>query len=358
MEKIKVLVVDDSAFMRKMISDMINSQSDMQAIDTAKDGEDAIIKAKKLMPNVVTLDVEMPKMNGLEALNELKKIDGLQVIMLSSQTFEGSQATIEALYNGAFDFIQKPSGPISLDIEKVKNELCEKIRCAQKSKTKFWETSSIKMQTKKENITNSISNNFIKQRDVNLKKPAKIDVVVIGASTGGPRVLYDVITKLPSDLGVPVLVVQHMPQGFTNAFAERLNKNSVLNVVEAKDGEYIQKNNVYIAPGGYHMLVKDGKLYLDSSAPIHGVKPAVDKLFISAAEYYKGNILCCIFTGMGKDGADGIKVIKSLGGYIIAQDEGTSVVYGMPKAAVETGCVDEVLPDYKIADEIIGLVRR
>lgn len=350
MEK-RVLVVDDSAFMRKMISDMINSELDMQVVDTAENGEDAINKDKSLMPDVITLNVEMPKVNGLEALKEIKKIQGIQVIMLSSLTFEGSKTTIEALYSGAFNFKQKPSGSISLDSEKVKNELCEKIRYAKHSKKRFERINILKIETKNEEIVS-------KHRDISSKKPAKIDAVLLGASTGGPRVLFDIITKLPKNLGVPVLVVQHMPQGFTKAFAERLDKNSSLNVIEARDGEYIQKNNVYIAPGGYHMLVKDGRIALDMSPSIHGVRPAVDKLFISAGEYYKGNLLCCIFTGMGKDGAQGVKLIKSLGGYVIAQDEETSIVYGMPKAAIETGCVDEVLPDYKIADEIIGLVRR
>ncbi|SKA86106.1 two-component system, chemotaxis family, response regulator CheB [Caloramator quimbayensis] len=358
MDKIRVLVVDDSAFMRKMISDMINSQVDMQVVDTAKNGEDAINKAKSLMPDVVTLDVEMPKVNGLEALKEIKKIQSIQVIMLSSLTFEGSKTTIEALYSGAFDFIQKPSGSISLDIEKVKNELCEKVRYAKHSKKRFEKVSNLKTESKREDIVSNADVLTTRQRDISSIKTVKIDSVLLGASTGGPRVLYDIITKFPKDLGVPVLVVQHMPQGFTKAFAERLDKNSSLKVVEAKDGEQIQKNTVYIAPGGYHMLVRDGKIVLDLSPSIHGVRPAVDKLFISAGEYYKGNTLCSIFTGMGKDGAQGVKFIKSLGGYVISQDEETSIVYGMPKAAFETGCVDEILPDYKIAEKIIDLVRR
>jgi two-component system chemotaxis response regulator CheB len=185
-----------------------------------------------------------------------------------------------------------------------------------------------------------------------------MEAVVIGASTGGPRVLYDLITQLPKDLNTPVFVVQHMPAGFTKAFAERINKNSQLNVVEARDGEVIQANTVYIAPGGYHMMAVDSRIKLDLSPTIHGVRPAVDKLFNTAAELYKGKLLACILTGMGKDGADGVRNIKSRGGYILAQDEYTSTVYGMPKAAYETGCVDKVLPENKIADEIIRAVKR
>lgn len=346
---IKVLVVDDSAFMRKMISDMINSQPDMKVIDTAKNGEEAISKAKSLKPDVVTLDIEMPKIDGLEALKQIKSIEGIQVIMLSSLTYDGSKATIEALYNGAFDFVQKPSGSISLDIEKVKDELLEKIRYA-----KF----SFNARKKKQTLLYNTSDRIEITSNVRKYKTNKIDAVLLGASTGGPRVLYDVIIKLPNDLGVPIFVVQHMPHGFTKAFAERLDKNSLIRVVEAKDNEDILNNVVYIAPGGYHLIIKNGKMHLDSSPPVHGVRPAVDKLFVSAGEYYKGNILCCIFTGMGKDGAEGVKFIKSLGGYVIAQDEATSIVYGMPKAAFETGCVDEVLPDNKISDKIISMVRR
>lgn len=343
-EKIKVLVVDDSAFMRKMITDMINSQPDMEVIDTARDGEAAVFKVRSMNPDVVTLDVEMPRKNGLEALREIKKISTSQVIMLSSLTSYGSAITIEALQDGAFDFIQKPSGSISLDIEKVKEELAEKIRYAR--------SNCKKIKSVEKNIEQHIKTETIKDA------VRKIDAILLGASTGGPKVLYNVITKLPSDIGVPIFVVQHMPAGFTKAFAERLDKNSHLKVLEAKDGDLIQRDTVYVAPGGYHMLIRNNTISLDLSPSIHGVRPAVDKLFISASEVYKGNILACVLTGMGKDGAEGARVIKSKGGYILAQDEDTSTVYGMPRAAYETGCVDRVLPDIKIADEIVRIVRR
>lgn len=210
-QKIKVLVVDDSAFMRKMISDIINSEHDMSVIDTAKDGQDAIEKVKKYNPDVITLDVEMPKINGLQALTEIKKISSAQVIMLSSLTSEGSSITIEALNLGAFDFVQKPSGSISLDIDKVKNEIIEKIRYANAYKNK------LKLPIKdKPKIEHKINYN------------TKYKVLLLGASTGGPKVLYNIITKLPKNIGVPVLVVQHMPVGFTKAFAERMNKEVIL----------------------------------------------------------------------------------------------------------------------------------
>ncbi|TDT50633.1 protein-glutamate methylesterase/protein-glutamine glutaminase [Fonticella tunisiensis] len=343
-EKIKVLVVDDSAFMRKMISDMINSQPDMTVIDTAKDGESAILKAQALSPDVITLDIEMPKKNGLEALKIIKEISKSQVVMVSSLTAEGSLITIEALRLGAFDFIQKPSGSISLDIDKVKEDLVEKIRYAKGHLKKI--KSSVRNLNENRVFISTLSRNRV------------INALVLGASTGGPRVLYDVITRLPEKLGIPVFVVQHMPPGFTKAFAERINSSSSLDVVEAKDGDIIRQNCVYIAPGGYHMLIKKDKIKLDTTPPLHGVRPAADKLFISASESYNGNVLGVVLTGMGKDGAAGVKAIKERGGLVIAQDEATSTVYGMPKAAFETGCVDMVLPDYRICDEIVKMVKR
>lgn len=346
-DKIRVLVVDDSAFMRRVISDMINNEPDIIVVDTARDGEDAVKKALAIKPDVITLDVEMPKKNGLETLKEIKKTLDCQIIMLSSLTSEGSYITIEALREGAFDFIQKPSGAISLDIAKVKDDLINKIRYAYSNRKKQF----MKM-IFKDDTSPVISQNAKDTSNM------KIDAILLAASTGGPRVLYDVITKLPGDLNVPIFVVQHMPAGFTKTFAERIDKNSNIFVKEAENGEKIVDNRVYIAPGGYHMLVAKGTINLELSPTLHGVRPAADMLFISAVECFKGNLLACVFTGMGKDGANGVKSIKKSGGYIIAQDENTSIVYGMPKAAYETGCVDAVLPDYKIPNEIVRVVKR
>lgn len=337
-DKIKVLVVDDSAFMRKIISDIINKNPDMEAVKTAKDGESTIRLIKELNPDIITLDVEMPQMNGIEVLKKIKEISDCEVIMLSSLTLHGSSITIEALEVGAFDFVQKPKGS---NINEISDELSEKIRYAY---------------IKKKNKSNLNINK--KCEFVSIHSSLNFKAVVLGASTGGPKVLFDVITRLPEDLNVPVFVVQHMPKGFTKAFAERINKFSSLKVVEASDNEEIKKNTVYIAPGGYHLLVTKDRVKLDLSPPVHGVRPSVDMLFVSAAETYGNAVIGCIFTGMGKDGTEGARAVKSLGGYIIAQDEATSVVYGMPKSAFEAGYVDMVLPDYRIADEIIKAVKR
>lgn len=342
-EKIRVLVVDDSAFMRRYISDIINKEPDMVVIDWAGDGDTAIKKIILLNPDVITLDVEMPVKNGLEVLKEIKDITNAKIIMLSGLTTEGSATTVEALSIGAFDFVEKPSGASLNRISAMKRDLLTKIRHAYYAKVK----KAVKKPVRKEQDT--------------IKTPKKatgqIEAVVLGASTGGPKVLYDVITKFPRDIGVPIFVVQHMPSGFTKAFADRLDKQANLKVVEGRHEEDIRPGVVYIAPGGYHMIVGQGKILLDTSPPVHGVRPAVDKLFISAAKIYKEKTLGCIFTGMGRDGAEGVKAIKAKGGFTIAQDEATSVIYGMPKAAFETGCVDMVLPDYEIAQEIVRLIK-
>lgn len=347
MDKIRVLVVDDSALMRKIISDMIKSQSNMEVIATARNGKDLMGKVEALSPDIITLDVEMPVMDGITALKELKnKRINTPVIVLSSVSKRSSELTMECLENGAFDFLPKPSGAISLDIDRVKDSLISKINLAHEKCRFGCSQEDIKnhLEDKKMNRKKVINNN-------------KIDAVVIGASTGGPRALYEVITKLPNDLGVPVFVVQHMPATFTKAFADRLNKNSNLKVVEATDGQIIEKDVVYVAPGGYHMEVRGVRISLNKEEPLWGVRPSVDKLFFSAAKTYKEKLLSIVLTGMGRDGAEGTVDVKKNGGITISEDQATCTIYGMPKATFETGKVDMVLPIHEIADAIIKIVK-
>ncbi|WP_404814435.1 protein-glutamate methylesterase/protein-glutamine glutaminase [Clostridium algoriphilum] len=334
--------------MRKIISDIINSQSAMEVIDTAKNGEELLVKISRNKPDIITLDIEMPKMNGMETLKQLKRMNiCIPVIMLSSISKSGTESTMECLELGAFDFIAKPSGAISLGLNKVKDELIQKIKLA------FMQNRSMTRLTPEKNsrVVREITNK-ITPRAGNVQGRS-IEAVVIGASTGGPKALYQVITALPSDIGVPVLVVQHMPVGFTKAFAERLNTNSKIKVVEASDGDSIQKNVVYIAPGGYHMeITSNKKIHLNTEPTIWGVRPAVDKLFVSAIKVYGANLLSVILTGMGRDGAKGTAAIKDNGGITMAEHESTCVIYGMPKAAFETGKVDEIVPLQNVAQEI------
>lgn len=352
LKKIKVIVVDDSALMRKIISDMINAEIEMEVIGTARNGEELLSKIQGHIPDIITLDIEMPQMDGITTLKKLKIVNkNLPVIMLSSSSKSSTEITMLCLELGAFDFIEKPSGEISLDINKVKHELIEKIKLAY-----MQSQSRNNLDTQKKVNAFKVVAQKVIERPIRTVTP-NIEAVVIGASTGGPKALYKVITVLPDNIGVPVLVVQHMPTGFTKAFAQRLNLNSKLKVVEASDGDLIEKNVVYIAPGGYHMEVgRDKKIHLNTEPTIWGVRPAVDKLFISASAIYGSRLLSVILTGMGRDGAKGTVVIKDNGGITIAEHESTCTIYGMPKAAFETGKVDEVIPLDNIAQEINKVV--
>lgn len=379
MEKVRVIVVDDSAFMRKAISDMIESCADFEVIAKFRDGRELVEKVDKFNPDLITLDVHMRDLDGLATLKELKKMGkNYPIIMLSSATTEGSELTLECLDNGAITFITKPSGSISLDIDKVKERLIDEIKGI---------TSNIRVNKSNIHMRQITSNkeseieNKIKDRRVNaqlsqrkeinnsekpspminnkvIPKNKKIDAVVIGASTGGPKALQQVLTKLPGNLNVPVFVVQHMPEGFTKVFAERLNKVCNLNVTEAEDGMSINRNTIYIAKGGSHMIIDSSiRVSLNKEPSIWGVRPAVDKLFESASKVYGGNLLSVVLTGMGKDGAEGSKRIKDCGGITISEDKSTCTIYGMPKAAYETGKIDLVLPLDQICNKITEIVK-
>jgi two-component system chemotaxis response regulator CheB len=363
-EKTKIMVVDDSAFMRKAISDMIESESNFEVIAKLRDGRELIEKVDKYNPDLITLDVHMRDLDGLATLKELKRLGkDYPIIMLSSATTEGSELTLECLDNGAISFITKPSGAISLDIAKVQKNLIEQIKSI---------TSNVNLKRKSSNVHSETSHKFtsgtivkeVKENKTNINASAvipknkKIDAVVIGASTGGPKALQEVLTKFPANLGVPVFVVQHMPEGFTKVFSERLDKACNMKVVEASDGMKISNDTIYIAKGGQHLTVgSNSAIHLNDEPPIWGVRPAVDKLFNSAIKVYKGNLVSAILTGMGKDGADGTANIKDNGGITISEDKSTCTIYGMPKAAFETGKVDLVVPLDEIARNIIRIVK-
>lgn len=367
-QKVSVMVVDDSALMRKMISDMINMEDDMEVIAIARNGEDLLEKLKKQVPDVITLDIEMPKMNGIEALKKIMELKiPTKVIMISSLTQDGAEETMECLENGAIDFVPKPSGSISLNINVVREILVSKIRGIRfvRKTSSISNTKDVDIKEDKKREIHRVSTVLkIRERDSMPKAirskeigNKKISAIVMGASTGGPKALFNVITNLPEKLGIPVLVVQHMPEGFTKAFAERLDKFSKVKVVEAREGMSIEKDVVYIAPGGKHMEISRNKtITLNLEPPMWGVRPAVDKLFVSGAKVYGENLLGIILTGMGRDGADGIIEVKKAGGATISEDESTCIIYGMPKAAYETNMIDEVIPLYDISKRIANIV--
>lgn len=349
MNKITVVVIDDSFFMRKLLSDLLETDVRIKVVGTAKDGQKGLDMIKELSPRVVTLDYEMPGWNGIETLQHIMKESPTAVLMLSAYTKEGTEVSLQALEEGAIDYILKPSGPISWDIDQVKHEIIEKVRAAALV-------------------------NISKLKELQEKKVAKLawrkdiplldKVVVLGASTGGPRVLELILKSLPSNIPAAILVVQHMPKVFTKMFAERLDKICDIKVKEATNGEVIKKGVAYIAPGAWHMEVAKeeierqirGTIRLNKEPPVNHTRPSINVLMKSVADAYRDNVLGVILTGMGDDGVEGIQAINEVGGRTIAQDEDTSIIFGMPKRAIESGAVHEVLGVDKIAGRVLELL--
>lgn len=360
-----MLVVDDSAFMRKLIQDFFSGNPRFQVVGTARNGQDAIKKVSELKPDVVTMDIEMPILNGLEALKIIMKENPTPIVMLSSTTYEGAENTVLAIQLGAVDFIAKPSGAISLDLHKIKEELFEKVISASKVNMK----QLVKLPTLgKKNLKTNQNYSKIEPND-RMQKPLKESswnatakkIICIGTSTGGPRALQHVITKLPKNLGAPVLIVQHMPPGFTKSLAHRLDSLSEITVKEAEDGEMIKKGTAYIAPGGYHLKVKQTgsnlTVQLDQTPARNGHRPSVDVLFESISEITDHAKIAVVMTGMGSDGSLGLQALKKKGIVkAIAESKETSIVFGMPKAAILTNQVDEVQNVECIAESIMKYV--
>jgi len=349
MSNIRVLVVDDSAFMRKVISDIIDNDNDLELVGTARNGKDALIKLTELKPDVITLDVEMPEMNGLEALEQILKIRPTPVVMLSSLTEAGAEITIKALAKGAIDFVQKPGGAISLNINQVAQEIVDKVKVAYRVNL-----DNLIYKTKESN-----PETINVQRIANRKESSKLNfpLILMGTSTGGPKALHKVLENFQEPLNAAILVVQHMPAGFTKSLAQRLDSLSVLNVKEGEDKEKINPGTVYIAPGNYQMEIKLdqwGQAFLNvhQGPPVTGHRPSVDALFNSVARLGVNKVIAVIMTGMGHDGREGLKNLKQNGALTIAEAEETCIVYGMPKAAVQTGCVDKIVPLDRIPEEI------
>lgn len=371
----KALVVDDSAFMRKLISDFLSGHPDIEVIGTARNGKEAVDKVRTLKPDVVTMDVEMPIMNGLEALKEIMDKHPVPVVMLSSTTKIGAENTILAMEYGAVDFVAKPGGAISLNLHEVKEEILAKVMAAL----------GVRMSTLTRKIPNRrLTAPFVPgtmsepiepkvelpsltspRRRMTKNKISKLGktFVVIGTSTGGPRALQEVLTGLPASIGFPILVVQHMPPEFTKSLADRLDGLCNIHVKEAEDGELLENGTAYIAPGGKHLkMKKNGMNYfvkLDAiDLPRMGHRPSVDVLLESAAETPDVNYLTVIMTGMGYDGRIGMEVLRKNGRTVtIAESARTSVVYGMPKAIQEAGLADEVLDLKDISEAILEIIK-
>jgi two-component system chemotaxis response regulator CheB len=333
-ELIKILVVDDSLLMQKVLVDLLQSDSQISVIGTARDGEEALQKIKALNPDVVTLDIEMPKMNGLTTVRKIMQTNPLPVIMISALAQREAQLTLKALEFGAVDYVPKPSGPISLNMNIVKDELITKIKTAASANIRQFKPQTQKVAPPKE-----------KSRD---------KIISIAASTGGPAAVAYILRNVPPNTP-PILVVQHMQKGMTKLFSEGLNQECKIQVKEAEEGDVIQEGLALIAPGGFHMEVtKEGEINLTTTPPVNYVRPSADVTMKSAAKAYAQKNIGVVLTGMGADGAKGIEAIKKKGGVTIAQDKKTCVVFGMPDAAIKTGCVDLVASLESIPREIMA----
>ncbi|NOU93413.1 chemotaxis-specific protein-glutamate methyltransferase CheB [Paenibacillus sp. LMG 31456] len=361
MQPYGVLVVDDSVFMRKIITDLISEDPQFQVVATAKNGKEALELVKKLKPNVVTMDIEMPEMNGLDALKAIMSELPTPVVMLSSLTQDGARETITALERGAVDFIGKPSGSISLDLHKVKTALLEKLHIAVKTNVNKFQLNPLvsKPSPRLAVATETVVQSITEKQQQQLKPSSHVSqLVAIGTSTGGPRALHQVISQIPGHTPAPIVIVQHMPPNFTKSLAQRLDSVSELNVLEAENGMILQNGTAYIAPGGYHMTIaRNGpgayKIHLNLEDPRAGHRPSVDILFESLLPLKELKRHIVLMTGMGADGAKGMLALKQAGATTtIAESEETCIVYGMPRAAVELNCVMHVLPQQEIARKI------
>ncbi len=375
---IKVLIVDDSVVFRKVLEDALGRHPRVRVVGTAVNGKDAIRQIRRLRPHLLVLDVEMPEMNGLQTLDEIKRqrLD-VGVIMFSTLTIEGASTTIEALSKGAFDFVPKPSGQgaFAESVKRIEKELLPKIEAyAASLRTKRTilqpptkptgvHPSTVRARksprpwslppTKGASTARTISSRYRTVTRIGFKPEA----VAIGVSTGGPNALDQVIPKLPVNFRLPVFLVQHMPPVFTAQLAKRLNEKSKIKVVEAQHRQPVQPATVYVAPGDYHMTVQNSGnkkiIKLNQDPPVNSCRPAVDVLFSSVAKVYGPRTVAVIMTGMGQDGLHGCRELKAKGAFIIAQDKETSVVWGMPKFVTEEGLADKVCPLDNIASVIL-----
>jgi two-component system, chemotaxis family, protein-glutamate methylesterase/glutaminase len=364
MQTYDVLVVDDSVFMRKLISDFVASHPGFRVVATAKNGREAVELVHKWKPHVVTMDIEMPEMNGLEALRVIMKEYPIPVIMLSSLTQEGAVETIKALEWGAFDFVGKPSGSISLDLHKVKDILIEKLTIAVKANVKKIGLLDPPPRLPKLEVGNGLIKSTPNERaSVAGNLSTRFDhLVAIGTSTGGPRALHTVLSGLPAAFPAPIVVVQHMPPNFTKSLSQRLDSVSQIKVCEAEDGMKLESGTAYIAPGGFHMMVaRNGpqsyRIHLSEDHPRGGHRPSVDMLFESLLPLKELKRHIVLMTGMGSDGAKGMLALKQAGALTtIAESDETCVVYGMPRAAVELQCVTDILAQQQIARKLTDAV--
>lgn len=351
---VRVLVVDDSGFFRRRVTEILNADSSIQVIGSAVDGQEAIDKVAELKPDVVTMDIEMPVLDGISAVRRIMSTRPTPILMFSSLTSEGAQATLDALDAGALDFLPKRFEDISQDRETAKQLLCSRVRALGQRGLRAAPST---VQPARVVNGSAVTQGLLARGSA---KKSSYKLVVIGTSTGGPVALQQVLTKLPAHFPVPILLIQHMPASFTPAFAQRLNQLCAITVKEAADGDVLTPGTALLAPGGRQMIVEQrgitSLVRIQEGDPAHNYKPCVDITFISAAKAFPAQVLALVLTGMGADGREGARLLKQGGSTVWAQDEQSCVVYGMPMAIVEAGLADQVLSLPTIGNSLVERV--
>ncbi|HGX91949.1 MAG TPA: chemotaxis response regulator protein-glutamate methylesterase [Candidatus Tenderia sp.] len=348
---VRVLVVDDSGFFRKRLTEILSADKHIEVIGSAADGKEAIEQVKQLKPDVVTMDIEMPVMDGITAVRRIMESVPTPVLIFSSFATEGAKATFDALDAGAVDFLPKRIEDISRDRETARRQLCARVRLIGARGLAHKQVMPAKMAAKR-----------VVHRSppvASVPRRGKYKLLAIGTSTGGPVALQQVLTKLPAHFPLPIVLIQHMPATFTPAFAERLNKLCAINVKEAEDGDVLTVGTALLAPGGKQMVLsKQGAqvvVRIRKSDAGQTYKPSVDTTFASAAEVLGGDVLSVVLTGMGADGREGARLLKSKGSTVWAQDEASSVIYGMPAAIAEAGLADRILALDDVAGDLVDV---
>ena len=357
MKKIKVLICDDSALMRRSLKKIIESNRGLTVIGTARDGEDSVIKARELQPDVITMDVNMPGIDGITALQIIINESIAPVIMVSSLTQEGAVVTFEAIALGAFDYVPKPGGTVSINMEPVQQELINKIKAAARP--------GVIKKLQRKNIGKPAETMKYLHRKTGIKTRSNgpgFKAVALGISTGGPKTLFEVLPLLPADLPAPVFLVQHMPGKFITPFAKRINANCAMSCVEAKAGMTVKPGTIYLGKGGHQMVLykrTDNKIMIRTpTKPETTFKPSVDVTMSSVLDIFGADTIGVLMTGMGRDGAESMVKITNAGGITIAESDESAIVYGMPREAIERGGARVIAPYWDIAEQIIKAVEK
>jgi two-component system chemotaxis response regulator CheB len=353
--KNRVLIVDDSAFMRRVLQGIIASDPQLEVCGEARDGRDAVTQTEALKPDVVSMDINMPHMDGLQATEIIMSTNPHPILIVSSESREGAEVTLKALQLGAIDFVAKPTGGVDLDMSSVREEICRKLKMAAKvrvvrtaTRSKLQQdvaSSSPRSEPVAASFGQGVPNGGLSAAALVHRGAGKFPIVVMASSTGGPATLMKFVPYFPKDFPGAVMLVQHMPGNFTAQFSQQLVEVSRIRVKEAESGEIIVPGQLYVCPGSHHMRVSPtGRVLLDDGPRIGGYRPCADLTLESAAEYAGPMTIGVVLTGMGNDGAKGVQAVRAAGGHTIAQDESTAVIFGMPQEAIKTGAVDQVVP--------------